>query len=357
MSSLSYAVTEGGRLAKLGSRMSLGQSSRFLGVVSLLVIAACGGGTAEPSSPAPPPPPPPPPPPSPTAVVSVTISPPTVTIDVGATASITATVLNASGQTIPNKTVQWLTSDASIVGGTTTGNSATLQGMSAGAATVTATVDGITGNLPVVVRVTAPKPVASVTITPPSATIVVGGILPMVATLRDAQGNALTDRAVDWFSSDLLIANGAVAGNVAALQGLKPGVVTISVTSEGITGFSTVAVVASGGSQPIPLTCGGVAGGKIFAQDGEYLGRLTNQFDGQSILNGFGSYGNQFSPTSIYNSFSKYGNQFSALSAYNTLASTPPQLFVGTQFAAYVTKNTLKSPRVDPDALRGCAFP
>jgi uncharacterized protein YjdB len=289
-------------------------------------------------------------------VASVTFAPPNVTLDIGETATVTATVLDAFGHSVPNKTVQWLTSDASIVGGTVNGNSATLQGAGAGSATVTASVDGIIGNLPVTVRVTAPKPVASVTVTPASAAIAVGATLPMVATLRDAQGNVLTNRVVSWFSSNLSIANGVVDGNIAVIQGLSVGVVTISATSEGITGSSTVTVVAAGGT-PIPLTCAGVAGGQIYAQNGQYLGRLTNQFDSQSILNTFGSYGSQFSSTSIYNTFSQYGSQFSSLSAYNPFTSTPPQLYVSGQFAAYVTKNTIKTPRIDPDALRSCIFP
>ena len=97
--------------------------------------------------------------------------------------------------------------------------------------------------------------------------------------------------------------------------------------------------------------------GQVFGADGQYLGRLTNQFDSQSILNTFGQYGSQFSSTSMYNTFSSYGSAFSSLSAYNTLASSPPLLFVGSQFAAYVSKNTIKTPRVDPDALHACAFP
>jgi uncharacterized protein YjdB len=289
------------------------------------------------------------------AVASVVISPPSVTMDVGETANVSAAVLDGSGQPIPNKTVQWFTSDGAVVGGTANGNAATPQAVGPGNANVTATVDGVTGTLPVTVRPTAPKPVASVTLTPSSAVILVGQTLPMVATLRDAQGNVLTGRTIDWFSSDLSIVTGVVAGNLAVLQGLSIGVATISAVSEGVTGLASVAVVGS--VTPIPLTCAGLAGGRIYAQNGQYLGRLTNQFDSESILNAFGPYGSQFSSTSIYNPFSQYGSQFSTLSAYNPFASSPPQLYVGSRFAAYVTKNTTKSPSVDPDALRTCSFP
>jgi hypothetical protein len=107
----------------------------------------------------------------------------------------------------------------------------------------------------------------------------------------------------------------------------------------------------------IPLTCSGLAGGRVSAADGKYLGRLTNRFDDESILSTFGDHGSRFGSASMYNQVSSYGNLASSLSAYNTVASTPPKLNVAGQFAAYVTKNTAKSPRVDPDTLRSCSFP
>ena len=100
-----------------------------------------------------------------------------------------------------------------------------------------------------------------------------------------------------------------------------------------------------------------MSGAVIYAQDGVYLGSLTNQFDSQSALNGRGSFGSQFSSTSIYNAVSPYGSQFGAYSAYNHSTNTPPILFVGTVAAAYISKNTSKTPRVDPDALKFCSFP
>jgi hypothetical protein len=286
---------------------------------------------------------------------SITFSPPSVTVDVGQTAQVTAMVRDAGGSVLTDKVVSWATSDGSIVGGTTNGNTATIQGFSSGSATVIASVDGVTGNLPVTVRPTAPKPVASVVISPAAATIAVGTSIPLVATLRDAQGNILTDRAISWTTANAAIANGVVSGNLAVVQGLSLGTVTISAISEGVVG-SSVIIVTSGGIGGISLTCAGVAGGQVYAADGQYLGRLTNQFDSQSILNTFGLYGSQFSSTSMFNSFGRYGSQFGSLSAYNPFASTPPQLYVSGQFAAYVTKNTTKNPRVDPDALRSCPF-
>jgi len=98
----------------------------------------------------------------------------------------------------------------------------------------------------------------------------------------------------------------------------------------------------------------------IFAQDDkqQYLGKITtNKFDSESIINEFGSYGSEFSSTSIRNEFSTYGSEFGTYSAYNEFASYPPIVYKWESSSqsyiamAYLTKNTLKTPALDPDIL------
>lgn len=317
------------------------------------VTIGCGGGSSNtPTSPSTPSTPSGP---GRVAVVAMSVS--SLTLDVNQRTTVTATVRDASGTVLTSKTVAWVTSDATIAGGTVNGNTAEIQGIAPGSATVTASVDGVTGSIAVQVRVTAPAPVATITIAPATATIAVGELLPLVATLRDAGGNFLSGRSIAWATSNSTVANGTVNGANASVTGLSVGTATITATSEGRSGSATVVVTSGSNGGTIPLTCVGLAGGQVYGQDGQFLGRLANQFDSQSILNQFGSYGSQFSSTSMYNQFSSYGSQFSSLSAFNTLATSPPQLYVSGRFAAYVTKNTLKFPGVDPNALRSCSFP
>lgn len=90
----------------------------------------------------------------------------------------------------------------------------------------------------------------------------------------------------------------------------------------------------------------------IQAENGQFLGKLNpNKFDNDSIFNTYGPYGNKFSNTCIFNKFSDYGSQFSALSPYNQFAATPPKLFVNGQFVAYLTVNSMLTPRVHPDHI------
>ena len=289
-------------------------------------------------------------------VRSIDIAPTSVTLDVGQSLSVTANALDAAGNSVVGKIITWLSSDATIVGGAMRVNSATLLAVAAGSAIVSASVDGIVASIPVTVRTTAPKPVASVVITPTAGIVAVGDTLPMIATLRDAQGIIVSGRFTSLTSSNLLVANGTISGNVAAIAGLAVGVSTITVTSEGNVASAIVTVVATGAG-PILVSCTGTPNAVIYAQDGVYLGSLTNPFDSQSILNWRGSFGSQFSSTSIYNTVSQYGSKVGAYSAYNPSTNTPPILFVGSMVATYVSKNTFKTPRVDPDAFKFCNYP
>jgi hypothetical protein len=80
---------------------------------------------------------------------------------------------------------------------------------------------------------TAPAAVASVTVTAPDSTLVVGVTMQATAVARDAEGRALADRAIEWSSSDAAIAAVSVTGLIAAVS---PGSVTITARAEGRAG-------------------------------------------------------------------------------------------------------------------------
>jgi len=102
-------------------------------------------------------------------------------------------------------------------------------------------------------------------------------------------------------------------------------------------------------------TCSALEGALVFANDGQFLGKITsNSFAADSLGNTFGLYGNQFSSVSIFNTFGKYGSEYSPLSAFNPLASTPPIIYIGGKPVAYLTVNPSRTPRVDPRAIYPC---
>ena len=91
-------------------------------------------------------------------------------------------------------------------------------------------------------RVTAAAkktPVASVTVTPASATIGTNGTVQLTATLKDANGNTLTGRTVAWTSSNTGAATVSGSGLV---TGVAVGSATITATSEGKSGTSAISV-------------------------------------------------------------------------------------------------------------------
>ncbi len=186
----------------------------------------------------------------------------------------------------------------------------------------------------------APAPVASVTVSPTSASIGVGGTQQFTATLKDASGNVLTGRTVSWTSSVLNVATVSAGGLVTALLA---GTTTITATSGGQSGTAGLTVTAlppppSGSwpneptgltvlsdysfTDPIPLTSADVA--------------IPGGSGWMSIYNGNGNVSLVSDPTAPLSTASvlqmKYPTGFVAGSAPGTLyrtLPTPTQLYVG----------------------------
>ena len=94
----------------------------------------------------------------------------------------------------------------------------------------------------------APRTVATLAISPFTATIGVGDTLRLTATPRDAEGAAVPGRAVVWASGAPQVATVSVDGLV---TGMADGAVTITATSEGAHGQALVTV---GDPPPTPPT-------------------------------------------------------------------------------------------------------
>ena len=108
----------------------------------------------------------------------------------------------------------------------------------------TQTVSGQTTSFSVYGIILAPAPVASVVVSPATSSLGVAGTLQLNATLRDAANNVLTDRTVAWSSNDPMIASvGASTGIVTGVAAGGP--VTITATSEGLSGTAQITVTAA----------------------------------------------------------------------------------------------------------------
>src|SRR2546426_365657 len=173
------------------------------------------------------------------SVASVAVSPASASVSVGSTLQLTATPKDASGNPLSGRTVTWTTSNGAVA---TVSASGLVTGLAIASAAITAAGGGQSGTAAVPV---SPVPVASVVVSPATATVLVGGTTQLSATPKDAAGNVLAGRAVTWTSSNPAIATVSAAGFV---TGVAAGAATITATREGQSGPAA----ATGATPPGP---------------------------------------------------------------------------------------------------------
>ena len=178
----------------------------------------------------------------PTPVASVAVSPGSATIATAGSVSLAATPKDASGGTLSGRVVTWSSDNTAAA---TVNGSGLVSGVAAGTATITATCEGRTGTSDITV---SSVPVASVTVSPASASVQEGSTTQLTATPKDAGGIPLLGRIVTWSSGNTAAATVNGSGLV---SGVAAGTATITATCEGKTGTSDVTVtpVSSGGGQ------------------------------------------------------------------------------------------------------------
>lgn len=277
---------------------------------------------------------------------SVTVSPSSVTLTQGQTATLTATVRDAAQNILTNQSVTWSSSNPAAV---TILQSGQMTAVGPGNATVTATSGGRSGTASVTVTAT---PVASITLNASAITMAAGDVRVLIATAKDAAGNTLSGRSVAWTSTNLSVVDGYEFGDAAVITGLAAGSAIVGATVEGKSASVVITVVA-----PSSSACSTLAGASIVGDDGQYLGRFTNRFDSQSVLNQFGNYGSPYSSTSTNNTYGQYGSPYSNLSARNPYASRPPIIIKNGQALAFYTNNQFKTPGISPAYALTCNFP
>ena len=192
----------------------------------------------------------------PPSLATVAVEPATVSVDSGATISLSAILKNTHGDRLTGPTVTWTSSELAIASVDPQG---LVSGLRPGTATITASASNKSGSAAVTVRsvTTTPPPppppaaVASVVVSPSSTSVDSGATVSLVATTKDASGATLTGRAVTWTSAATTVATVDGAGVV---RGVRSGTATITATSEGKTGSATVTVKTVAVPPPPPST-------------------------------------------------------------------------------------------------------
>jgi uncharacterized protein YjdB len=172
-------------------------------------------------------------------VVAVEITPDTASVIVGQSLTLTATAIASDSSTVAGQSTTWSSSNTSIATVTSTGS---VKGVAPGKASVTAVSGGVSSTAAVSVSSAPAVPVASVAVTPGTASITVGHTTQLSATTLDSGGATLTGRSMTWASSDPSVATVSATGLV---TGVGAGTATVTATSEGQVGTSTITVAPS----------------------------------------------------------------------------------------------------------------
>ncbi|RKH47034.1 Ig-like domain-containing protein [Corallococcus sicarius] len=172
-------------------------------------------------------------------VASVTLDGvPTGQVPVETTVQLSATLKDSRGATLSGRAVTWSSSDTSRA---QVSDSGLVTALKAGQVTLTATSETKSASATLDLYV----PVAQVTVSPSSAVIAVDQELQLRVELKDAHGNVLTGRTVEWVSSDASRAEVQANGKV---TGRGEGTVTLTATREGKSAVARLRVIASKGS-------------------------------------------------------------------------------------------------------------
>jgi hypothetical protein len=252
--------------------------------------------------------------PPPPQVTTVTVSPATASIQAGSNLPLQATVKDQAGTPMSGQTVTWSSGNSGVA---TVSAAGVVTGVAAGSALITATSSNKSGTSTVTVTA-APPPapvVTTVTVAPPSASIAIAATVALQATVKDQNGNPMTGQPVTWSTSNASVAIVNASGIV---TGVAAGPATITATSSGKTGTSSITVSASPPPPP---------GGSILFQE---------NFE-DAALNSRGWYDN----TSVQLSTTEHITGSSSSAQYHFLAGATTPTSGGSQRHKFTPSNSL----------------
>ena len=166
-------------------------------------------------------------------IASIRVTPDRFTLTTRGDTALTAIALDALGAVLGNRTITWSSGSPSVA---TVSYNGVVTAVGVGTVIILAQAEGRTGSATVTVN--AP-PIATVSITPTSAALTVGGATDLTATVRDANGNTVLGRVVLWSSSSPAVATVSSTGRLAAVSA---GSSIITATIDGKSGAAAVTV-------------------------------------------------------------------------------------------------------------------
>ena len=189
---------------------------------------------------------------------SIAVTPANPTILTGGTQQFTATGTYSDNST-QNLTSQvtWASSSTAVA---TIGTGGLATGVGAGTTTISATLNGVSGNTGLTVQAAPPAPtLSSIAVTPANPTILTGATQQFTATgtYSDSSTQNLTSQ-VTWASSSTAV---ATIGTGGLATGVSAGTTTISATLSGVSGSTGLTVQAA----PLSITTASLPNGTVGA--------------------------------------------------------------------------------------------
>lgn len=164
---------------------------------------------------------------------AVTVTPGAASLTVGNTLALTVQITDADGNVLSGRPVTFASETPSVA---TVSGTGVVSALAPGSTRIIVTSEGRTGFATVQVT---PIPVASVSLTPPSATLITGDSVRLVATTRSASGTVLAGRAIDWRSG---APNVAAVSSTGVVTAIAPGTAVVLATVEGVSALATITV-------------------------------------------------------------------------------------------------------------------
>jgi parallel beta-helix repeat protein len=168
-------------------------------------------------------------------VAAVAVTPASLTLPVGGTITLTALPNDSIGSPVTSATIEWASSDTTVAVVSANGG---VTARRAGTAEIAARAGAVRGTSMISVSEVR---VASVVVALAASTLLIDESTLATTEVKDADGQLLTGRRVEWASSDTGIAKVSNWGLVTAVG---PGDARITAVSEGVSASGSIAVEA-----------------------------------------------------------------------------------------------------------------
>jgi uncharacterized protein YjdB len=157
----------------------------------------------------------------------------------GRTLQLNAGAVDYEGRGLAGRRVDWTSLDPSLATVTSAG---VVTALAPGVVTIGATCENVRASTVLTITLSSDS-VASITVSPTSATLTVGDTLQLAAALMDASGGALTGRTVTWSVSGTSGGEAVSVSSSGRVIALAPGSVIVEAFSEGKYAAATLVVL------------------------------------------------------------------------------------------------------------------